>query len=300
MDVLKQLGAFLGWLSGVLAGVAAILYSFGFIALAVHHGILGVGWAGIGQDPPGYLTLGGRIAGSWLLVGTLALVLTAAALALLRGALHRLAPAEGRPAGALGRAAAALGRRPLWLVALALLAIAQLVQEAFGTALGTRDLLFAPEAQLCGLTGAAAELVRGHAEALQGRAMRVYFWASVMLCLLALTGRRLTAAPVRLVPAVICLAAGLVTLGLVPIAHGYFVMPKALPEARLGGALPEGVPSEGLRLVAATQSELWLWTPSDGSLHWLPRGALASLRLTPPVPPRSLSCAAPGPDAQGD
>ncbi|MBM9593893.1 hypothetical protein [Roseitranquillus sediminis] len=278
MELVKAFGKLLGWLSGVLAGITAVLYAFGFIATVTHQGMLGLELANTSREPLWYLGLGAQIAARWALQAMLALMLVLVLGETVRWLSRRARAEAAAEPGRIARTARWLDRQTPWGIAVLALFLIGYMMSAFGGALGIRGLLFAAPEAICTRDGVVGDIVAADLRSLSSRADQVVFFAVAALGICGYAVPRLAAGQAGALPLLICGAVTLQAVGAVPSAHGLFVL---RPELRSLAAEGDGIGAHGeaLYLLARTEDGLWAWEPGTQRLHWFAGGSYSHLRI---------------------
>jgi hypothetical protein len=290
MDVLKQLGAFFAWLSGVVAGITATLYALGFVASLAHQGMLGLDWAIIVREPLWYLGLGGQVAQYWAFQATLWLLLVLAIGECILGGLRWAETRESRRARFLRATALWVDRHLVWLFAVLSLIIAGFMMSAFDGAIQVRGLLFAAPEQLCHSNGVIADLAAWNQEMLRQRAANVAKFASLALGVGGYALPRLIAGQGPPLPLLACIAVTLQALAAIPSAHGIFLIDTRVRQfaATLGDEARS--PAEGSYMLTRARDGVWLWQPSERRVDWLSNESFDRMRIGAASTIRSLAC----------
>ena len=281
MDPLKTVASFIGWLSGSLAGLTAVLYALGFIAMMAHQRLLGLDWAFVARDTLVFLGVGGQVAATFILLAPLTL-LVVLAIGETIGWLLGIATGwkEGwrrRP----GAAARWLSRNAVWFLAVLAAGLMTRAMDGFGGALSVTGLLFMTPADLAAATGITAELVNGtETAARQNRATDIVVNAIAALGVTWYAARLLMKTPAPAIAVVIFAGVGIQALGAVPIAYGIFSMKLELHPIRF----PAGDLPRGLRLIEREGAGLWLWDPATREVRWLEPGQVETFTVGKPLP----------------
>jgi hypothetical protein len=290
MDLLKHLGAFFGWLSGIVAGVTATLYAVGFIASIARQRMLGLDWGATSQEALWYLGLGGQVAARWAFLATVWLLLVIAVGESLIWGLRRIARWERRELRAFRSAALWLDRQLIWFIALVATLFTGLMMNAFDGALQVNGLLLADAGAICTAGGVVGDLVTANGAGLTARADTVAGFAALALGTGAYAVPRLLARHGPALPMLLCVAVAFQALAAIPTAHGIFLFDARLHDVVLEG---EGLPGERdgvLSLVGRVRGGVWLWEPATGDMHWIAERTITGLRVGAPRTIRSLAC----------
>jgi hypothetical protein len=290
MDLLKQLGTFVGWLSGVIAGITATLYALGFVASLAHQGMLGLDWAIIAREPLWYLGLGGQVAQYWAFLATVWLLLVLVVGESLLGCLHWAETREGPRARALRAGASWLDRQLIWFLALLSLVLAGFMMSAFDGALSVRNLLFASTAELCRPDGVIADLAAANREALARRAGNVAAFAALALGVCGYAVPRLMGKRGPALPLLICIAVGLQAIAAIPSAHGIFLIDARLRSFGTNVAIAGAEPGSAFYLLTRARDGLWVWEPTARKVHWVSDKSFDMLSIGRAVAIASLTC----------
>jgi hypothetical protein len=290
MDLLKHLGGFFGWLSGIVAGVTATLYAIGFIASLARQRMLGLDWGATSQETLWYLGLGGQVASRWAFLATVWLLLVIAVGESFIWALRRISGWERRELRFFRSAALWLDRQLIWLIALVATLFTGLMMNAFDGALQVSGLLFAGAGEICTGGGVVGDLVTANDAALTARADTVAGFAALALGTGAYAVPRLLARHGPALPMLLCGAVAFQALAAIPTAHGIFLFDARLHDVDPQGGGPAGDRAGALSLVARVRDGIWLWEPSTGDMHWIAEEAVSGLRVGAPRSIRSLAC----------
>lgn len=290
MDLLKQVGAFFGWLSGVVAGVTAALYALGFIATIARQGMLGLEWAITSREALYYLGLGGQVASRWAFLATVWLLLVIAAGETLLWTIRWVAGREHIRLRAIRKCAAWIDRQLIWLIAILAMLFAGLMMNAFDGALQVRGLLFASVGELCRSDGVLADLAGANSNALAVRADRVAGFAALAIGTCAYAVPRLVASHGPALPMLVCIAVAFQAVAAIPTAHGIFLLDTRLRSTEAGGEGIEALPAGDLWLVTRSRDGVWVWEPIAREVYWLAEGSFDRLRIGEARSIRSLAC----------
>lgn len=264
MNPFAKLGAFVGWLSGSIAGVTAILYGFGFVATQIHQRLLGIGWAFVTRDTLWYLGVGGQVvAWSGLLIATALLPLFLAGEAV-RAFGRTAADWQDGWKGRLGRVARWIDRHVLWFLALLLMVLAGNMMARFEGALDETDLLYRSAKELCSAQGVLSDLLSQDAGQRSQRANAIILYAALAIGIGWYAAPRLLSGTAPPIPALVSIAVGLQALGSIPAAYGIFMMGTRFHEVQIDDA-GDG----GYRLLARAEDGVWLWEPTSQRVHWI-------------------------------
>ncbi len=290
MDLLKQVGTFFGWLSGVVAGITATLYALGFVASLSHQGMLGLDWAIVSREPLWYLGLGGQVAQYWAFLTTVWLLLVLAVGESLLAGLHWAEARESPRARLLKAGASWLDRQLIWLLAILSLVLAGYMMSAFDDALSVRGLLFASTAELCRPDGVVADIAAANREALVRRAEDVAAFAALALGVGGYAAPRLVARRGPALPLLVCIAVGLQALAAIPSAHGIFLIDFRLRHLQTDAAIAKAAPQNPLYLLIRARDGLWVWEPAARTVHWASEDSFDTLSIGRTASIASLAC----------
>lgn len=283
MDPLKKVVSFVGWLSGSLAGLMAVLYALGFIAMMAHQRLLGLDWAFVARDTLVFLGIGGQVAATFILLAPLILFGVLILGESLGWALTQVSAwREGwrRMPGAVARW---LVRHGVWFLAVAASFLMINATDGFGGALSVTGLLFQSQAELASAQGVKAILLDEAASAArQARANEIAMYAVAALGVIWYAARILMRRRAPAIAVVIFAGVGIQALGALPIAYGIFSMRLALHPIQFP-ADQHGVP-DGLRLIEREGEGLWLWNPKTREVTWIAPGEARSFHVGKPRP----------------
>lgn len=281
MNVFKEITALLGWLSGSLAGIAAIFYACGYLIKRAHLNLLGIS-ALFSFSEEQYTQEGARfIADMADLVARIALPLIMVAIVLAAGVFLLRRTGLRRQMDAAREWFAALAERKPWawrsaaygalLVLLALLIDRELA--LFGAPLAISDLLFAPSVGAGGEAGQIREwLVTGDRASLDN----LYFNLTLSVikggALLLLVWRVVEPWRLRIFLIAPFALSFLLSSLMLPMTYGVLKRPVRFPRivadsesrmlARVGGEV---------YLLDKTDDEFVLWDAAARRVIWLPR-----------------------------
>jgi hypothetical protein len=290
MEILKQLGAFMGWVSGVIAGISAVLYVFGFVATTAHQSMLGLNWGVVSRDTLWYLGVGGQVIARWTLLAFLVFLLViVAGEVILRGV--RWAKARnGRILGWLAGPARWFDRHVVWFIALLVMAVGERLMESLESILAVRGLLFLDPETLCSRDGIVSELVDNNIEALRARASTVALYSALAIGIVAYAVPRFIAGDRPAIPLLVCIAVGINSLFAIPIAHGICIIePRWRALAGQGGAIGD-YPGGRLWLLARTADGVWAWEPAERRVHLFTIGPIGQLNIGRADRIRDVAC----------
>lgn len=290
LDPLKTVGAFIGWLSGAVAGVTAILYAFGFLATLAHQRLLGLGWASISRDSLWYVGLGGQVVVAWALDAILWLLLLFFFGEAWRMIAKRLTPQEAGKKIRIGALVHWFDRHALWFLAIAAMVLAGQMMAAFEGTLAVRNLLFAGREAVCGGDDLVAELAGVREDRALERAGAVFGYAALALGLGWYATPRLFGNRISALPVLICGSVALQALGAIPAAYGILVMERGLRHVVADGENAERFQRGPIWLVARATDGVWAWEPATRSVHWFAEGSFDYLRIGHMASVGSLSC----------
>jgi hypothetical protein len=285
LDLLKQLGLFLGWLSGVVAGITAFLYGLGFVATNAHQRVLGLDLAMVVRDPSWFIGIGGQVAARWLLLAMVALL----PMMLVGEALLWLA----RWLRARGRAERLIGwidRRIVWMIAVLGLVLAGVLMSTLRDPLRISGLIFLDRSGLCEADGIGASLAANDGGALSGTANQVALLTAIAFGIGWYAAPRLIAQRGPALPMFICAAVALQAIGTIPVAHGILVMRKEVREMRVEAASPAAASDREGYLITMARDGLWVWQPETRRLQWLDQDSYRLMDIGEPVALRAAAC----------
>ncbi len=293
MELLKRIGLALGWLTGALAGISAVLVATGFLAAGIEAKLLGLTWAPGSPRVAELAGLGGRVLATFLV----ALVAVVAALVLPVSALRRAvlgAPAAGAAASArvpwLSTALLALLSVGLLLVLSAVMYDDDLLVDL---ATGDCPGFEAPVTELSQLPGAlrlakATQGPAGDSDAaalLTALAVLVLLLCAGITALVAVLLPRLRRAGWPEAPTLLSIVAAAAVAYAVPVNYSYLLdrielRPIALP----GPPADAGAAAGGaIYLVRLSGDGLWAFEPAAQRFHWIGRSELNRAIFGPAV-----------------
>ena len=281
MNVFKEITALLGWLSGSLAGIAAVFYACGYLIKRAHLNLLGIG-ALFSFSEEQYMQEGARFVADMAdLLARIALPLLMVAIAL--AAVFFLLRRTGlrQPMDAVKERLAELAERKPWLwrsaafgallVLLTLLIDRELA--LFGAPLAVSDLLFAPSGGAGGDAGQIRQwLVTGDRTSLDN----LYFNLTLAVikggALLLLAWRVVEPWRLRILLAAPFALTFLLSVLMLPMTYGVLKRPARFPliVADSGSKMLAGVRGE-VYLLDKTGDEFVLWDAEARRVVWLPR-----------------------------
>lgn len=305
MDLLKQAGALLGWLSGVVAGLSVIVFSLGYVATLSQQRVLGIDWSVTARDPLWFLGLGGLVVYEFLshalIVLLLVLLAGESARSIYRRARARADTRDTRP-GWWTRLLVLFGERIMpWALAIAGLAIIGTLSRTMNAVADLTDLLFLPPETLCAPRDA---LLRNYVTAREAALAVTYeqvaTWSSLVLGLNVYLFEHLKAGPRPAVLVLTAIATTVVAVVYLPLAHGALAMRLGFHEVALGprgGGAPAGqeVMAEGY-LLARTQDGVWIWRPATNRVLWIGEGEFGQMGTGLRVSIHEVRCGADQPD----
>jgi len=301
MDLIKGIALFLGWLSGSLAGIAAILYSFGYLVARAQLNLLGLQGL-VAQDADYFLQEGAKffVVGAadylsplfpwlyfagWLLLAALPLLALLGWLA----ASRRQALLEGRDRF-LMRGAHVAERLPWsWRkLAFAILVLVLLLRltthlNPFVDVLAVADILYA--APLSGESRGSAEVRqwltssdRADLVLLKGRFGELLRGAAEVALVVVAVWYLGAASPWRLWLALPFMLVLVVYTLLLPMAYGVLVRPNEYPQVTVSSDSPllTGVRGE-LFLLRKTGDEFVFWDKAARRVLWVPAAQVSGL-----------------------
>jgi len=292
MDILKLLGTALAWVSGVVAGITAILYALGFAATVAHQRMLGVNWGVIARDPLWYLGAGGQLLVGWLAEAMVAFFLVA----LVGEACLRLIGWLKRRDGRLTRSVAHLAdwidRHVVWLVALLAMVATGFLLSYIRELVSVRNLLLSEPSTTCAAEGLTAEILHFNEPALQARSESITMFSAIAIGVGAFAVPRFAAGQGPALPLLICIAVGINAALSVPISHGILRIDTRWQSVTGDGAFA-ALPAGTLRLLGRTPDGIWAWEPAERTVHLFVAGNFDHLRIGPArTIAESLNCPA--------
>lgn len=295
MTILKNVGMFIGWLAGSLAGVMACLYAFGYVITQVNLNLLGLDLYLFTFDPPFYLIRGATFALYLALyvvvISVVLLPLAGLALFIRSRIARRLAtPGEdGRMARLWRRVAAhphllhGFGFACLLLLLIGLLRWDGWAWWHWGQSpalvdvLRVRNLLHGPvgaDSALLDLfaNGDSARLSGYFVQAVRGLLIGALLLYGAWRWSAAFRLRYLMRAPFVLV---------FVVYGvLAPLTYGVVRVPNEFSRIEiLGVENPRGAAPDTFFLLNKTDEAFLLWDALERSVLWVPVGAVRSARV---------------------
>jgi len=297
--MLKQIGGFVAWFSGSVAGISALLYALGFVATKAADQVLGVGIDFTSRDAVAYVARGGSVVMRTALISVWSALGVLAVAALIRwfwarsGLEGRASVARLRPsAEAVAPPAAALA-----MIAVSIIGLARYVVPA----LGVEGLLFASlaPAEVCAREpGLQRAILTQNAEALQD------FFSVFALCIGAVIGLGLLARQALMAPdrrSWAVLAGLALFLGLLgaPIGYGALVLEAAAPPVAIR---PETAGEPGrMRLISRADNGILIWLEDRRKLRWIKAEKVDMLTVGRSQPIVTISCpeTEPAPAPQG-
>jgi hypothetical protein len=289
MNVFKEITALLGWLSGSLAGIAAVFYACGYLIKRAHLNLLGIG-ALFSFSEEQYMQEGARfIADMADLLARIALPLLMVAIALAAVFfLLRRTRLRQRMDAVKERLAELAERKPwVWRSAAfgALLVLLTLLIDRelalFGAPLAVSDLLFAPSGGAGGDAGQIRQwLVTGDRTSLDN----LYFNLTLAVikggALLLLAWRVVEPWRLRILLAAPFALTFLLSVLMLPMTYGVLKRPARFPlvVADSGSTMLAGVRGE-VYLLDKTGDEFVLWDAEARRVIWLPLGEVKGAEI---------------------
>jgi hypothetical protein len=290
MEILKQLGAFLGWVSGVVAGITAVLYAFGFVATTAHQSMLGLSWGVVSRDTLWYLGVGGQVIARWTLLALLVFLFVIVAGETILRSVGWAKARSGKALGWLAGPAGWFDRNVVWFIALLVMVVGERLMENLESVLAVRGLLFLDPATLCSRDGIVSELVNNDTEALRDRAGTIALYSALAIGIGAYAVPRFIAGDRPAIPLLVCIAVGLNSLFAIPIAHGICIVePRWGALSGQGGAIGQYRDGQ-LRLLARTADGVWAWEPLARHVHLFSAGPIDQLDIGPAKRIRDVAC----------
>mgnify|MGYP000851161536 FL=1 len=301
MDLIKGIALFLGWLSGSLAGIAAILYSFGYLVARAQLNLLGLQGL-VAQDPEHFLQEGAKFFvvlaadylgpvfpwlyfAGWLLLAALPL------LALIGWILARRPEALLRLRDRLATSGARLAEQLPWSwrkLAFAVLVLVLLLRltthlNPFVDVLAVADILYA--APVSGESRGPAEIRqwltstdRADLVLLKGRFGELLRGAAEVALVVVAVWYLGAASPWRLWLALPFMVVLVVYTLLLPMAYGVLVRPNEYPLVAVSSDSPllAGVRGE-LFLLRKTGDEFVFWDKAARRVLWVPTAQVSGV-----------------------
>lgn len=291
MNLLRGIAVGLGWLSGSLAGIGAVVYACGYLITRAQLYLFGLsGFFPLSADyfmqegAKFLLDVGKRAIEQFLGLVIIAEIVLAVVLIIALPLLHwrpslriGLATARPRVAELVGRLHEPLPWSPAWSIYLVLLGLLALLLESnhsdFVAPLKISNVLYrtqppagdSPDAQIAGW------LLAGDVGRLHG-----YFWdlfgtqvrAIVLMVAAWYATAKLAARMALLIPFVVTLA--LYSLYL-PMAYGVLVRPMKYNVVAVHGRERPGEPPARSFLLSGTDQEFLVWDRSVPVVRWVPK-----------------------------
>lgn len=280
MEFLKRFGVFVGWLSGSVAGLAALLYAIGFIATLANLSVLGVDFFLIGYDSVFFIARGANAIlylalalGDFLLLIAPVFVIVPPLVLGVRALHQRLAGHRShlgeRTQERLRQGALALAY--LGLLAYLYFALHRYVGE-FSAYASIAGLLFNPAGAAAG-KGALALPALCSADIAQGR-LRVLMVVAAGAAVVTLLAIRITRGwrfrGLLLTPFVVILV---IFAFLLPATYGALLVQRSLAPVRI--TAPSATTPRDYDLISKTGSEFVLWDPAEKRVVWMPASAVS-------------------------
>jgi len=296
LGFLKPITAFIAWLSGSLAALAAVFYAFGYLITLANLQMLGLDSLVLGFDPDFYIQRGARFV-LYVLRLTLEFTLSpitaivlVVTLGLALGRISARAGIAGIPKWIktfYGRVAGWITRNAAIVYTVLLLILLQhlfQVYENTTSPFRISELLFRPpDAAVAGPgneTGLVVQaLIRRDIQALRLKflftlillAETGFFLYLAWRVTHALKPRILLVAPFALIFAMSVIA--------LPMVYGIIVLPNAYPTVRLARTGANEVTPERYFLMNASNDFLVLWDSRATRLLWVPQGDVKRLEI---------------------
>lgn len=289
MNVFKEITAILGWLSGSLAGIAAVFFACGYLIKRAHLNLLGIS-ALFSFTQEQYMQEGARFVAEMadllarIALPVIMLVITVVAVGFLlwQTPLRRLtAPAQTRftefvQCRRLACQSAAYG---ILLILLILLIDREL--SLFGAPLAISDLLFAPSVKAVGDAGQIREwLVTGDRLSLDNLYFNLTLSVLKSGALLLLAWRIVEPWRLRILLAAPFALAFLLSVLMLPMSYGVLKRPARFPRISVDSESKMLASVQGnLYLLDKTGDEFVLWEASTRRVLWVPRDEVKSAEI---------------------
>ncbi|HBG06390.1 MAG: hypothetical protein A2075_05645 [Geobacteraceae bacterium GWC2_58_44] len=289
MNVFKEITAVLGWLSGSLAGIAAVFFACGYLIKRAHLNLLGIS-ALFSFTEEQYMQEGARFVAEMadllariaLPLLMLAIMVVAAGFLLLRtGLRRRLDPVKERLTRFIecrGPECRSAGYG-LLLVLLVLLIDREI--SLFGAPLAVSDLLFAPSVAAGGDAGRIREwLVAGDRTSLDNLYFNLTLSVIKAGVLLLLAWRVVEQWRLRILLTAPFALAFLLSVLLLPMSYGVLKRPARFPRITVDSesGMLASVRGE-LYLLDKTGEEFVLWEAATRRVLWVPRDEVKSAEI---------------------
>ena len=291
MDILKLLGTALAWVSGVVAGVTAILYALGFAASVAHQRLLGVDWGVISREPLWYLGVGGQVLVAWLAQAMVVFFIVVLAGEAVLFLIRRLKRLNGALTRGVGKVFAWVDRHIVWLIAFLAMFLTHFLMQSIIEAVRVRNLLLGDNGAACEAGGLRAALLDFDEAILLDRWGGVALLSAMAIGVGAYALPRLAAGEGPALPLLICIAVAANAVISVPVAHGIFRADTRWPSVSGDGEQLSDFTANRLRLLGRTPDGLWAWEPEANAVHLFVQGTFDHLRIGPETSIRqALNC----------
>lgn len=289
MNVFKEITAVLGWLSGSLAGIAALFFSFGYLIKRAHLNLLGIS-ALFSFTEEQYMQEGARFVAEMAdLLARIALPLLMLAILLLAAGFliwhtrvrRLLEPARARATEFIACRQMACRAACYGILLVALLFLIDREISLFGPPLAVSDLLFAPAAAPGGEGGRIREwLLTGDQSSLDNLYFNLTLSVIKAGLLLLLVWRLAAPWRFRLLLTAPFALAFLLSVLLLPMSYGVLKRPARFPviAADSDSKMLATVRGE-LFLLDKTTDEFVLWEAATRRVLWVPRDQVRSAQI---------------------
>ena len=281
MDILKLLGTALAWVSGVVAGITAILYALGFAATVAHQRMLGVNWGVIARDPLWYLGAGGQVLVAWLAEAMVVFFVVVVAGECILRLIRWLTQRQGRFTRPVASLAGWIDRHVVWLVALLAMIVTGFLTASMTEALAIKNLLLAEPSTTCAANGIAAALLDFDEAALAERSADIAWFSALAVGVGAYAVPRLAAGNGPGLPLLICIAVAINAVLAVPISHGILKVDTRWQSVAGDGVAIAAFPEAALRLLGRTPDGIWAWDPDGRAVHLFVTDSFKHLQIGP-------------------
>jgi hypothetical protein len=298
MDILKLLGTALAWVSGVVAGITAVLYGLGFAETVAHQRMLGLGSGAIARDSLWYLGAGGQVLVGWLAEAMVVFFLVAVAGQTSLALISWLRARNGRLAW-LARLAGWVDRQIVWLLAVLAMVISGWLMASVAELARIRNLLLETPSTTCAAGGLTAAVIRSDQSTLNDWSNTITIFSALAIGVGGFAVPRLAAGEGPALPLLVCIAVAMNAILSIPIAHGVLRIDTRWPSVTGDEALATVEPGS-LRLLGRTPDGVWAWKPDDRTVHVFLAGSYRHLEIGPT---RSIAdllhCGPAGPEPGG-
>lgn len=285
--MLKQLSGLVGWVSGSIAGLSAILYAIGFLATKASDNVLGIGLDFTSQDHFEYVARGSSVIARTAILGGIAAVC-------LLG-LVRLGRWVGRVLRLTERSY--IGHVLRWLDAWMPVACAIALLAGFLYAFGIYVKPGMEAGGLLFLNRADAALCTGHPilkavitqdiKASGGAFNKFAFAAGLILCLGFLIHKRLLEPAKRFWLVIGAIGVGL-TILMTPVAYGTLAHEKLAPEVDITPA-PDPDPGR-MRLLSRAGDGVLVWLEDRRQVRWISKKRIEIMTVGREKPISAAAC----------